>query len=158
MQCTSGAEPETQHAETASPSPEGGMHCTARGGHGTLGGAHVAHPSCASSFCFLQLGVDMDSTRQDREVLAGACCGSELSGCKQAHGLRECALGGGGGQPRVPPWLEKWTALILKFIEEEQSLLPSQLLSLRLPAPSFAPLYTPAGAVSEARGMFRLAA
>ena len=52
----------------------------------------------------------------------------------------------------MPCWLEKWTALILDFIEEEQSLLPNQLLSLRLPAPSFAPLYTPAGAVAEARG------
>ena len=53
----------------------------------------------------------------------------------------------------MPEWLEKWTALILGFIEEEQSLLPSQLLSLRLPAPSFAPLYTPAGAVLEAKGV-----
>ncbi len=78
----------------------------------------------------------------------------ELCERVQAHGLRECALGGGGGQPRVPLWLEKWTALILDFIEEEQSLLPSQLLSLRLPAPSFAPLYTPAGAVAEAKGIF----
>ncbi len=57
----------------------------------------------------------------------------------------------------MPLWLEKWTALILDFIEEEQSLLPSQLLSLRLPAPSFAPLYTPAGAVAEAKGVFPLA-
>lgn len=71
--------------------------------------------------------------------------------------MRDCALGEGGGQPRVPLWLEKWTALILDFIEEEQSLLPSQLLSLRLPAPSFAPLYTPAGAVAEAKGVFRSA-
>ena len=70
----------------------------------------------------------------------------------QAHGLRECALGGAGGQPRVPQWLEKWTALILAFIEEEQSQLPDQLLSLRLPAPSFAPLYTQAGAILEAKG------
>ena len=53
----------------------------------------------------------------------------------------------------MPLWLEKWTALILDFIEEEQSLLPSQLLSLRLPAPSFAPLYTPAGALAEAKGV-----
>ncbi len=87
--------------------------------------------------------------------MAKGCCGSEMCERKQAHGLRECALGGAGGLPRVPPWLEKWTALILDFIEEEQSLLPSQLLSLRLPAPSFAPLYTPAGAVSEARGALR---
>ena len=72
----------------------------------------------------------------------------------QAHGLRECALGGAGGQPRVPQWLEKWTALILAFIEEEQSQLPDQLLSLQLPAPSFAPLYTHAGAILEARGVF----
>jgi hypothetical protein len=71
----------------------------------------------------------------------------------QAHGLRECALGGAGGQPRVPQWLEKWTALILAFIEEEQRQLPDQLLSLRLPAPSFAPLYTHAGAILEAKGV-----
>ena len=77
---------------------------------------------------------------------------------EQAHGLRECALGGAAGQPRVPQWLEKWTFLILAFIDEEQSLLPSQLLSLRLPAPSFAPLYSPAGAVAEAKGALVLSA
>ena len=52
----------------------------------------------------------------------------------------------------MPQWLEKWTALILAFIEEEQSQLPDQLLALRLPAPSFAPLYTQAGAILEAKG------
>ena len=54
----------------------------------------------------------------------------------------------------MPQWLEKWTALILAFTEEEQSQLPDQLLSLRLPAPSYAPLYTQAGAIMEARGEF----
>ena len=53
----------------------------------------------------------------------------------------------------MPQWLEKWTALILAFIEEEQSQLPDQLLSLWLPAPSFAPLYTQAGAILEAKGV-----
>jgi hypothetical protein len=66
----------------------------------------------------------------------------------QAHGLRECALGGGGGQPRVPPWLEKWTALILEFVEEEQGLLPAQLLAL----PRNLAAYTPASAAAEAKG------
>ena len=66
----------------------------------------------------------------------------------QAHGLRECALGGGGGQPRVPAWLEKWTALILEFVEEEQGLLPAQLLAL----PRNLAAYTPASAAAEAKG------
>ena len=66
----------------------------------------------------------------------------------QAHGLRECALGGGGGQQRVPTWLEKWTALILEFVEEEQGLLPAQLLAL----PRNLAAYTPASAAAEAKG------
>ena len=66
----------------------------------------------------------------------------------QAHGLRECALGGGGGQPRVPAWLEKWTALILEYVEEEQRLLPAQLLAL----PRNLAAYTPASAAAEAKG------
>jgi hypothetical protein len=66
----------------------------------------------------------------------------------QEFGLRECALGGGGGQPRVPAWLEKWTALILDFVQEEQRLLPEQLLAL----PSHIVAYTPFTAASEAKG------
>ncbi len=66
----------------------------------------------------------------------------------QEFGLRECALGGGGGQPRVPVWLEKWTALILEFVQEEQRLLPEQLLAL----PSNLAAYTPFSAASEAKG------
>ena len=67
---------------------------------------------------------------------------------QQEFGLRECALGGGGGQPRVPAWLEKWTALILEFAQEEQRLLPEQLLAL----PSNIAAYTPFSAASEAKG------
>lgn len=67
---------------------------------------------------------------------------------QQEFGLRECALGGGGGQPRVPAWLEKWTALILEFVQEEQRLLPEQLLAL----PSNIAAYTPFTAASEAKG------
>ena len=66
----------------------------------------------------------------------------------QAHGLRECALGGGGGHARVPAWLEKWTALVLEFVEEEQGLLPAQLLAL----PRNLAAYTPASAAAEAKG------
>lgn len=67
---------------------------------------------------------------------------------QQEFGLRECALGGGGGQPKVPAWLEKWTALILEFVQEEQLLLPEQLLAL----PSNIAAYTPFTAASEAKG------
>ncbi len=68
--------------------------------------------------------------------------------CFQEFGLRECALGGGGGHSRVPAWLEKWTALILEFVQEEQRLLPEQLLAL----PSNIVAYTPFTAASEAKG------
>lgn len=63
-------------------------------------------------------------------------------------GLRECALGGAGIQPRIPAWLEKWTALILMFVEQEQCLLPKQLLALPPPLN----LYTPFSAAAEAKG------
>ena len=43
------------------------------------------------------------------------------------HGLREACLG--RDDDRVPPWLEKWAALILEFIEEEYRLLPDALQS-----------------------------
>lgn len=66
----------------------------------------------------------------------------------QAFGLRECALGGGGGGPRVPAWLEKWAALALEFVAEEQRLLPEQLLALPLALGT----YTPASARAEAKG------
>lgn len=67
----------------------------------------------------------------------------------QVAGLRECALGGGSvNHPRVPAWLEKWTALILTFVEEEQRLLPDQLLALPPPLN----LYTPFTAAAEAKG------
>ena len=48
----------------------------------------------------------------------------------------------------MPPWLEKWTALILEFVEEEQRLLPAQLLAL----PRNLAAYTPASAAAEAKG------
>jgi hypothetical protein len=66
----------------------------------------------------------------------------------QAFGLRECALGGGGGGPRVPAWLQKWAALALEFVAEEQRLLPEQLLALPLALGT----YTPASARAEAKG------
>jgi len=66
----------------------------------------------------------------------------------QAFGLRECALGGGGGGPRVPTWLQKWAALALEFVAEEQRLLPEQLLALPLALGT----YTPASARAEAKG------
>ena len=48
----------------------------------------------------------------------------------------------------MPAWLEKWTALILEFVQEEQRLLPEQLLAL----PSHIAAYTPFTAASEAKG------
>ena len=45
----------------------------------------------------------------------------------KCHGLRAACLG--RGNDRVPPWLEKWAALILEFIEEEYCLLPDALQS-----------------------------
>jgi hypothetical protein len=83
------------------------------------------------------------------QVQKSLCGVSELQSTCQAAGLRECALGGGGGQPRIPAWLEKWTALILRFVEDEQRLLPDQLLAL----PSHLASYTPFTATAEAKGM-----
>ena len=67
---------------------------------------------------------------------------------RQAFGLRECALGGSGGGPRVPAWLEKWASLVLEYVAEEQRLLPEQLLAL----PPALGRYTPASAAAEAKG------
>jgi len=48
----------------------------------------------------------------------------------------------------VPGWLEKWAALALEYVQEEQRLLPEQLLAL----PAALGRYTPAAAAAEAKG------
>ena len=73
---------------------------------------------------------------------------SEWSLGLQAQGLRDSALGSKLRGERVPEWLEKWVALLLEFVEEEQKLLPKQLCML--PPPAF---YTPVAAQIEARGV-----
>lgn len=64
-------------------------------------------------------------------------------------GLGSAALGDvrKGGQ-RVPSWLEKWTALVLDFLDLEELLLKESLLQDSVSA------YTPAGAAAEARGVY----
>ena len=48
----------------------------------------------------------------------------------------------------MPGWLEKWAALVLEYVAEEQRLLPEQLLALPLALGR----YTPASAAAEAKG------
>ena len=62
--------------------------------------------------------------------------------------MRESVLGSYAMGDRVPEWLEKWVALVLDFVEQEQRLLPPQLCAL--PPPAF---YTPVAADIEARGL-----
>lgn len=64
----------------------------------------------------------------------------------QAFGLKSSALG--RPHDKVPPWLHKWAALVLGFVEQERRLLPAQLLALRLPMVHYTPLY----AAAEAKG------
>jgi hypothetical protein len=66
----------------------------------------------------------------------------------QRHSIRDSALGSMEAGDRVPAWLEKWAALTLCFVEEEQALLPPQLCAI--PPPQA--FYTPSSAVVEARG------
>ena len=66
--------------------------------------------------------------------------------CVQKFGLKASALG--RLHDKVPAWLHKWAALILGFVETERSLLPAQLLALRLPLVH----YTPLTAAAEAKG------
>lgn len=66
----------------------------------------------------------------------------------QKHGIKDSALGSLDAGDRVPPWLEKWAALTLQFVEEEQALLPPQLCAI--PPPQA--FYTPSSAAIEARG------
>ena len=77
-------------------------------------------------------------------------------------GVRDSALGRGGLGPaeeaaaggvmarRVPPWLEKWAALILHFVERERELLPAALLAL---PPALGGGYSRSAAALEARGV-----
>ncbi|KAK9817177.1 hypothetical protein WJX72_010690 [[Myrmecia] bisecta] len=67
----------------------------------------------------------------------------------EKHGLRECALGRHGTRERVPEWLEKWAALILEYVEEEEARLPNELLAVKPPLA----FYTPASAAAEAKGV-----
>ena len=65
----------------------------------------------------------------------------------QAFGLKASALG--RPHDKVPPWLLKWAALVLGFVQQERQLLPAQLLALRLPLVH----YTPLTAAAEAKGV-----
>ena len=65
----------------------------------------------------------------------------------QAFGLKASALG--RPNDKVPPWLLKWAALVLGFVQQERQLLPAQLLALRLPLVH----YTPLTAAAEAKGV-----
>ncbi|CAL8467814.1 g7352 [Coccomyxa elongata] len=106
----------------------------------------------AGSRAFMQIMTQRHAMLRRQALLLRAGCEpltEEDKARLQEFGLRECALGGGGGQPRVPAWLEKWTALILEFVQEEQRLLPEQLLAL----PSNIAAYTPFTAASEAKGV-----
>lgn len=49
----------------------------------------------------------------------------------------------------IPPWLEKWTSLVLAFVEEEKALLPASLLA----QPAALGRYTPDSARIEADGI-----
>lgn len=60
--------------------------------------------------------------------------------------MRTSALG--RPHDKVPPWLLKWAALVLGFVQQERRLLPAQLLALRLPLVH----YTPLTAAAEAKG------
>lgn len=48
----------------------------------------------------------------------------------------------------MPAWLEKWAALLLAFVEEEQRLLPAELLTQAPPLLT----YTPETAAFAAKG------
>ena len=65
----------------------------------------------------------------------------------QAFGLKASALG--RPNDKVPPWLLKWAALVLGWVQQERQLLPAQLLALRLPLVH----YTPLTAAAEAKGV-----
>ena len=66
----------------------------------------------------------------------------------QEAGLGDCALRWGPGQPRIPVWLQKWAALALRFVKEEQALLPAELLAIPPPLGN----YNPLTAAAEAKG------
>ncbi|KAK9830947.1 hypothetical protein WJX81_000882 [Elliptochloris bilobata] len=106
----------------------------------------------AGSRAFMQVMLQRHNMLQRQVLLLRATCEPVTDADRtrlEAFGLRECALGGGGGGPRVPAWLEKWAALALEYVAEEQRLLPEQLLAL----PPALGRYTPASAVAEAKGV-----
>ena len=49
--------------------------------------------------------------------------------------MRSCVLGGADGAYAAPPWLVKWAALTLEFIEQERDELPAALIALQLGYP-----------------------
>ena len=75
-------------------------------------------------------------TDEDREIL-------------NEFGVRESCLGRHGTPDRVPAWLEKWAALVLRFVKLEKELLPAALLAL----PPALGVYTQASAEAEAKGV-----
>ncbi len=71
---------------------------------------------------------------------------------KQRHGVKESALGSTYQGTRIPPWLEKWTSLILQWTELELRLLPEELVKPNPRQPLYEP-YTRRGAEIEAAGV-----
>ena len=64
-------------------------------------------------------------------------------------GVRDSCLGRPGTPDRVPDWLMKWAALVLRFVKVERDLLPAALLAL----PPALGVYTQASAEAEAKGV-----
>jgi hypothetical protein len=79
---------------------------------------------------------DAEVTDEDRGILA-------------EFGVGDAALGRPGTPDRVPAWLEKWAALVLRFVKEERERLPAALLAL----PPALGVYNQTAAELEARGV-----
>ena len=97
----------------------------------------------------LHAGDSSALTEEDRAVLDRF---GVRDSCLGRRGLtpEEEAAKGGVMARRVPPWLEKWAALILHYVERERDLLPQALLAL---PPALGGGYSRSSAALEARGV-----
>lgn len=106
----------------------------------------------SGSRAFMQVMVTHHNFLMRQALLLLACtqeCQADDRERLEKHGIKDSALGSLAAGNRVPPWLEKWAALTLQFVEEEQALLPPQLCAI--PPPQA--FYTPSSAAIEARGV-----
>lgn len=97
----------------------------------------------------LHSGDSSELTEADKAVLERF---GVRDSCLGRRGLspEEEACEGGVMARRVPPWLEKWAALILHYVERERELLPKALLAL---PPALGGGYSRSSAALEARGV-----